>query len=171
VTGRATPDDDLILGRVAGPRGVRGELKVTLRGVDPHWAADLRQVILGEAAIAFRVIGARFFNGHLLLRLEGIEDRNEAEVWRGALVSVTRDAAPRLGPGEYYARDIVGVRVVTEAGEVLGQLAEVLATGANDVYVVRGDEGELLLPAIADVVRSVDLDGGVMTVRLLEGLR
>ena len=164
-------DRDLIIGRVAGPRGVKGELKVAMRGADSEWALGLKQVFLGDTRASFSVTQARVYQGQLLLHLDGIHDRNQAEMWRDALVGVAARDLPSLAHGEYYSDQILGLSVTTEEGEMLGHITEILATGANDVYVVRGEGGELLLPAIGDVVRNVDLDKRLMTVRLLAGLR
>ena len=87
------------------------------------------------------------------------------------LVQIEAQTAAPLPPGLYYHHQLIGLAVFTEEGEHLGELTEVLETGANDVYVVTGPQGELLLPVIADVIRSVDLESHRLTVHLLEGLR
>jgi 16S rRNA processing protein RimM len=89
---------------------------------------------------------------------------------RGQLVQIAREEAVPLQAGQFYEHQIVGLSVVTADGHALGQVVEVLATGANDVYVVLGPRGEILLPARAEVVRAIDLDAGTMTVVLLPGL-
>jgi 16S rRNA processing protein RimM len=104
------------------------------------------------------------------LKLAGIDDRTAAEAMRGALVRVPIEQAVELPPGSYFWHEIVGLRVQDTRGRALGTVAEVLATGSNDVYVVRSAEGELLLPAIKDVVRAIDREHGVMTVELIPGL-
>jgi 16S rRNA processing protein RimM len=76
-----------------------------------------------------------------------------------------------LPSGRYYQRQIIGLGVVTDEGESLGEVVDILETGANDVYVVQGAQGEILLPAISSVIRQIDLDAGCLTVHLLEGLR
>ena len=81
-----------------------------------------------------------------------------------------RDKLARLPAGEYYWEELLGLQVVTEAGEVLGQIESIFPTGSNDVYVCRAGSREILLPGIADVVRRIDPQSGVMVVRLLEGL-
>lgn len=106
----------------------------------------------------------------LLLKLSGCDDRTQAEALQGQLVQMNlQDAAP-LGPNEYYTFQLIGIKVVTLEGEELGTLDEILETGANDVYVVHGPRGEILLPARIEVVRQVDLEHGVMTVYLMPGL-
>jgi 16S rRNA processing protein RimM len=86
------------------------------------------------------------------------------------LVQIPIEEAMPLGEDEYYVYQIVGLDVWTAEGEYLGRISEVLFTGANDVYVVQGEKGEILIPAIEDVVLEVDLDGGRLTVELMEGL-
>jgi 16S rRNA processing protein RimM len=105
-----------------------------------------------------------------VLALEGINDRDSAEQLRGQRLYMRLDDLPPLPAGTYYLHQVEGLTVVTESAERLGTVREILKTGANDVYVVRGEKGEILLPAIQSVIREVHLDAGTMVVRLLEGL-
>jgi 16S rRNA processing protein RimM len=162
----------LEIGRVVAVRGLGGEMRVDL--VDPDGAQFLRadEVYLGGERLCLKVRQARLFKGQGLLKVEGVDDRDAAEHWRDATVYVTADNVASLDEGEYYYRQVLGLSVVTEEGEQLGQVTDVIATGANDVYVVRDpNDEEILLPAIKDVVLKIDLDQGTMTVRLLDGLR
>lgn len=161
----------LVIGQVMAPRGVRGELKVRCESEDPQRFLALREVYLGEGRVRFAVRAVRFFKGQILLQLHGIEDRNEAERWQGAFVQIPLEEGLPLGENEYYYHQIEGLSVVTEEGEMLGRVIEILPTGANDVYVVRGEREEILLPAIRQVILRVDLEKGLLVVRLLEGLR
>jgi 16S rRNA processing protein RimM len=104
------------------------------------------------------------------LKLAGIDDRTAAEAMRGALVRVPIEQAVELPPGSYFWHEIVGLRVQDTRGRALGTVAEVLATGSNDVYVVRDERRELLIPAIKDVVREIDLEQGRILIELLPGL-
>ena len=108
----------------------------------------------------------------MIVRLEGISDRNTAETLRGMFVHISIDDAIPLEEGEYYLFQIEGIRVIVEDTEQeLGRLTGVIETGANDVYVVTTpDDREILIPAIPEVIRQVDTITGVMTVHLLEGL-
>ena len=161
----------LAVGRVVAPRGVRGELKVRPETEDAHRFALLDEVLLGEQRRPFAVRGVRFFGGLVLLRLEGVNDREQAEARRGAVVWIPQEQGLALEEGQYYYHQIEGLTAVTVEGEVLGRVIQVLPTGANDVYVVRGDRQDILLPAIRDVIAQVDLEAGRLVVRLLEGLR
>jgi 16S rRNA processing protein RimM len=106
----------------------------------------------------------------MLLKLGGCDDRNAAEAMRGLLVQVLIDAAVPLEEGEYYHFQLTGLRVETEQGESLGRVVDILETKANDVYVVHGPRGELLLPAVEDVILELDPAAGRMVVHLLPGL-
>lgn len=161
----------LVIGQIVAPRGLRGELKVRAETEDCERFLCLREVYLGDQLARFEVKRARLLRNQVLLQLSGIEDRDGAERWRGAYVRVPiKDALP-LAEGEYYHHQIEGLVVITVEGETLGRVTRILTTGANDVYVVSGDNGELLLPAIRDVVARVDLDAGTLIVRVPEGLR
>jgi 16S rRNA processing protein RimM len=161
----------LIIGQIVAPRGIRGELKVRIETQDPNRFFDLETVYLGEEMVPFGVQRARLFKKQALLQLDGIDDRNTAELWRGAFVYVDIEQAIVLEEGEYYTFEIEGLAVTTDEGEDLGEVTDVITTGANDVYVVRGPSGEILLPAIADVILDIDLENGHMLVHVPEGLR
>lgn len=106
----------------------------------------------------------------LFIELEGVADLESAKNFIGGKVFLPNDFMEKLPEGEYYWRDIIGLDVYDEEGKRLGVIESVFPTGSNDVYVCRGEKGEILLPAIADVIRQIDINRRVMTVRLLEGL-
>ena len=161
----------LVIGRVAAPRGVRGELRVDIETDSPERFYGLRQIFLGEQLVPFEVRRARLHEDQAFLQLKGIDDRNAADQWRGAMIYVPLADAIPLEENEYFYYQIEGLQVVTVEGEVLGKVTEIIVTGANDVYVVRGEQGEILLPAIEQVIVEVNLEEGIMRVNLLEGLR
>ena len=107
---------------------------------------------------------------HFSLTIEGIEDRNAADALRGLSIFLPYDSLETLPEGEYYWEDLIGLAVVTEDGKPLGQIESIFPTGSNDVYVCREGGREILLPAIAEVIRSVDIRAGKMVVRLLKGM-
>jgi len=108
--------------------------------------------------------------GILLIKLEGCEDRNMAEEMRDMIVQIPLEEAVPLEEGEYYYFQVIGMEVVTEEGEPLGQVTAILETRANDVYVVQGPKGEVLLPASEEVVLDIDVEEGRLVVHLLPGL-
>jgi len=173
---RAPEPRYLIVGQVIGVHGLRGELTVDILTDDPHRFRLLDRVYIGrddEEPLPRRLEGYRLHKGRALLKLEGFNDRTTAMALRGYLIQIPIEAALPLEEGEYYEHQIVGLAVWTVGGVHLGQVAEILHTGANDVYLIRSfapDAHEILLPAIRDVVREVDLESGRLIVEVPEGL-
>ncbi|MFS8525234.1 MAG: ribosome maturation factor RimM [Limnochordales bacterium] len=167
-------DDFVSIGEVTAPHGVRGEVRVWPRTDFPERFQRLERVFVrrpGRVPQELAVERARFHKGFVIVKLEGVDTRDDAETLRGALLQVPGDQVVPLPEDHYYVFQIVGLEVVDEDGRELGVVKEVLFTGANDVYVVeRADGSELLLPAVKDVVLRVDVDAGRMVVRLLPGL-
>jgi 16S rRNA processing protein RimM len=166
----------LVIGQVVGVHGLQGELKVEILTEDPHRFGRLKQVFVGledEEPVPWPLERTRLHKGRALLKLENVDDRAAAEALRGYLIQVPLAESLPLEEGEYYEHQILGLGVWTAAGEHLGQIVEILYTGANDVYVVHstGPDGrEILIPAIPEAVLEVDLVGGRLVVELLEGL-
>jgi 16S rRNA processing protein RimM len=165
------PTDFLAVGRVLRPHGVRGELLLTSLTDFPEHLAEQKVVYLGEPPQPHPLAGVRLHRGQLIIRLADCHARDEADAFRDQIVQIETQLAAPLPPGLYYHHQLIGLAVYTEEGEHLGELTEVLETGANDVYVVQSPQGELLLPVIADVIRTVDLEAHRLTVHLLDGLR
>ena len=162
-------DDWLNLGTLTAPWGVRGEIKVRL-DADPEFAGQLRRIYLGAERRAYDVAGFYQRGRAHVFKLKGLDSANDVEALRGQEVYIPRAEAPSLPDGEYFFQDIVGLRVVTVDGRDLGRVATIIATGANDVYVVRGELGEILVPAIASVVTDIDIAGGVIRITPIPGL-
>lgn len=160
----------LVIGRVARPWGIQGEVKVEIMTDFPDRFSLLRRVHLGPQAVPFALEGFRLHGGAALLKLEGYHDRTSVEKLRGQLVQIPIEEAMPLEQDEYYEHQIVGLAVWTVAGEYLGTVGEVISTGANDVYVVRGQGWEVLIPAIEGVVLEINLAQGRLVVELMEGL-
>ncbi len=165
----------LAVGQVQRPHGVRGEVRVEVltdypERLELHDAFYLAHPYSPESARRYPVERLRLRQDVILLKLGGCDDRNAAEALRGMLVQIPIEEAVPLEEGEYYFHQLLGVQVETEGGEQLGQVVEVLDTGANDVYVVQGPRGEVLLPAIGDVVLELDLVSQRMVVRLMPGM-
>jgi 16S rRNA processing protein RimM len=138
----------------------------------PEHLQTLKRVYIGPQHKKYEVKRMRRHHTGMIIQLAEITDRDQAELLRDQMVHIAiKDAIP-LEDGEYYLYQIEGIRVVSEEGEDLGKLTGLIETGANDVYVITTPEGkELLLPAIPDVIKHVDVPSKVMTVHLLEGLR
>jgi 16S rRNA processing protein RimM len=165
--------DYLVVAHVVGAHGVHGDLRCVLVTDFPKRFKPGLQVYLSDAHVPYEVERARVDRNRVILKLIGVDSRNDAEGLRGKTVFVPETAAVRLPRGTYFWHQIVGLRVRTADGQALGSVAEVMETGANDVYVVRKEppeRGELLIPAIKDVIKKIDLKRGEITVELLEGL-
>lgn len=117
-----------------------------------------------------RVDRARHDRDAWILRLRGLTTRNDVEGYRGALLEVPDDEVERESEDSYFLHELIGLRVVTKEGEELGRVVEVMQPGANDVYVVQGPYGEILVPAIGEVIERIDVAGGVMTITPLPGM-
>lgn len=161
----------LAVGRVGRPFGLRGELKVEILTAYPDQLGRLHTVYLGPQAEPWTVEAIRLHKGAALFKLAGCDDRIAAEALRGTLMQIAYENAVPLQEDEYYEHQIVGIAVVEEDGTRLGQVTAIISTGANDVYVVDGPGGELLLPAIESVIREIDLDADRMVVYVPQGLR
>ena len=166
---RPAGEEWLRLGVLTAPWGTRGEVKVRL-DVEPAYLARIARVYLGPEHRAIDLLGVFRRGRAYTLQLRGIETMTAAETLRDIDVVIPRSEAPSLAEGEFFVTDVVGLRAVTTTGRALGTVAEVLSTGANDVYVVRGDAGEVLIPAIRDVVTSIDPAAGVLQVEPMPGL-
>ena len=166
-------NDELQVGVITQTHGIRGEVKVYPTTDDANRFKKLKQVTLdtGRERILMEIEGVKFFRQFVILKFKGYDSINDVEKYRQGKLMVARDQAVRLKKDEYFVADMIGLSVVTDEGEAFGTLKDVLATGANDVYVVEREDGsEVLLPAIRDCIKKVDMDGRVMEVHIMEGL-
>ena len=165
--------EHLAIGRIVKPFGVHGELVVEPLTDDPERFTELRTVLLGPDADTLRPVSVervRVTGRGVRLRLEGTRDRDAAEALRGLFVFVSAADCIRLPPGRHFVHTLIGLSVVSEEGERLGILTEVLKLPAHDVYVIRGEHGEMMIPAVEEFVRRIDPSAGTVTVRLIEGM-
>ena len=166
-------EDMLRVGVISSTHGVRGEVKVFPTTDDPARFEELETVLLdtGKEKLELEIAGVKFFKNMVILKFKGYDSINDVERYRGRDLWITREQAVPLGEDENFVADLIGLAVVTDGGETLGTMKDVMFTGANDVYVVERENGkELLLPAIKDCILDVDLGNGVMTVHVLDGL-
>ncbi|MCP4360793.1 MAG: 16S rRNA processing protein RimM [Chloroflexi bacterium] len=168
---KPTEPSFLIIGQITKPHGVRGEVRVMPHTDVPERFTWLETVYLGQKnPVPVTVESARQHKKMILLKLAGVDGREAAEALRNEWLQLPIEEAIPLEEGEYYLFQLEGLQVVTDTGELLGELVEVIETGANHVFRITGNHGELLLPDIADVILDIDFDNGRMTVHLLPGL-
>lgn len=167
-------EDMLQVGVISSTHGIAGEVKVFPTTDDPKRFKKLKQVLLdtGKELLELDIVQVKFFKQMVILKFKQFQNVNEVERFRGKSLLVTREHAVKLQKDEYFIADMIDMKVISTEGEDLGTLTDVMQTGANDVYVVKDSDGkELLLPAIKECIREVDMEAGVMTVYLMPGLR
>ncbi len=162
--------DEVLVGEVLRSHGVRGEFKVYPITHNPHRFEELREVILvkGDIRKQFRVNSVRVQPDYVFLGLEGITTIEQANSFQGWEVRIERSEVPPLAEGWYYF-ELEGMKVF-EGSNCLGTIVQVIQTGANDVYLVKGSKGELCIPALKSVVKNVDVAEKRMEVVLPPGL-
>lgn len=160
----------LVIGRVLGPVGTTGTVRVQILTDFPDRFLQLQKVHLGDNLRPYHVASARLERGSALLKLAGIDDANTARSLSNQDVQIPIEEAVALPPDIYFWHQIIGLDVWTDDGRYLGKITDVLQTGSNDVYVVGEGPGEILIPAIDEVVCQIDLPARKMTVHLLPGL-
>ena len=164
----------LRVGVITSTHGIRGEVKVFPTTDDPQRFKKLKQVILddGKETKELEITSVKFQKNMVILKFKGIDNINDVEKYRQADLLVTREHAVKLEKGEYFIVDLIGLNGITDEGEDIGELSDVIKTGANDVYVF-SKEGmkDLLVPKIPDCVKEVNLEEGTILIHLLPGLR
>ncbi len=156
--------------RIRRPFGIHGAVLLDLIIDNMDVLLTQGAITLGESHRPLVIERLARHGQETIAQIAGSHSRETAEKLRGEVLWVRADLLPTLPEGVYYHYQILGLQVVTDDGRPLGQVVEILRTGANDVYVVRGESKEILLPAIESVVRKVALGEGTLTVHLIEGL-
>jgi 16S rRNA processing protein RimM len=161
----------LAIGFIRRPHGVQGEMIMDLHTDFPERIKPGRKVLVGEKRQPLTFDTVRPHGDSLLVSFRGVDTPEDAGRFRNQWVYVKSSDVPPLPEGQYYQYELIGLDVVDENGNPLGKLAEILETGANDIYVVRDEAGkEILLPVIPSVVLNRDMERRILTVHLLEGL-
>ncbi len=162
------PRELVAIGVIEKPFGVRGEMRVRSLSDVPGRFEGLAQVTLESPAGAMKqatVRSVRGMRGSYLLSLDLCATPEEVALFRGWIVKIPQGSAPPLPQGEYYQYELIGLLVQDEGGRLLGTLEEILETPGHHVFVVRGEQGEVLIPASKEMVTAVNLPGKTMTVR------
>lgn len=179
-SGHSSAEGLVAVGRIIGAHGRSGEIRVKVTSDVPGRFETGQSLSLsrdGETTEdrRYRIVHSRSTgskdNDVLILALQGLRFRDEALPLAGMWLCVPQSEVPQPEEGEYFHYQLMGLKVRTVTGEELGEVTEILETGSNDVYVVKGDGGEILVPALSKVVLEVDIAGGLMVVDVPEGLR
>lgn len=178
-------DDMLRVGVISSTHGIRGEVKVYPTTDEPKRFSKLKKVYLDyckqglkgikeRKSIELEICSVRYFKQFVILKFKDIDNINDVEEYKGMDLYVTREDALPLEDGEFYICDLIGMKVKDDEGKDVGVLKDVLQTGANDVYIVDGNEDfglkELLFPVIDECILDVDLEKKEIKVHIMEGL-
>jgi 16S rRNA processing protein RimM len=157
-------------GKIVTTHGIRGEVKIMPYTDVPELLAEFDRLFIGKNKDEVIIERSRVFKNMVIAKIEGVDTPEAAEKLRNKMLYMHRDDL-ELDDDTYFIQDLIGMEVRdADTDVVYGVIDDVMQTGANDVYVVKGAEREYLVPAIADVVVSTDIDGNVMTIRPLDGL-
>ena len=163
----------LEIGQIVNTFGIKGEVKVMPFTDDINRFDYLEKVYVKtrKDEKQYKVENARYHKNMVLLKLEGIENPEQAEMLRNAFLEIDREDAIPLEEGTYFIADLIGLEVYTDEGKLLGKVEDIYNAGANDVYVVKDELGkQILLPGIDEVIKEVDLDNEKIIVHLIPGL-
>lgn len=167
-------EDLLKVGVIANTHGIAGEVKVFPTTDDIRRFKKLKTVILEpeKENRILHITQVKFVKNMAVLRFAEFTDINEVQGFHGKGLYITRDQAVPLAENEYFIADLIGLEVRSTEGEALGMLTNVITTGANDVYVIEKEGSrELLVPAIRQCIKNVDLENRLMEIFLMPGLR
>lgn len=157
-------------GKIVNTHGIRGEVKIMPYTDVPELLCEFDRLFIGKERNEIIIERSRVAKNMVIAKLEGVDTPEQAEKLRNKLLYMHRDDL-ELDEDTYFIQDLIGIEVKdADTGFVYGKIADVMQTGANDVYVIEGNGREYLVPAIADVVISTDIDGNSMTIRALDGL-
>jgi 16S rRNA processing protein RimM len=164
-----TGDEWVTIAQILGAFGVHGEMKIRLLTDIPDRFAQLETIYIHRRPFTMRSL--RTTQRGILLHLMGIDDPETVGKFRGAVIEIPLAQIAPLPEGQYYIHDLIGLEVHTVHGQMLGRLRDVIATGSNDIYVVdRAGDGEVLVPAIKDVVKEINLSARTMLIDPIPGL-
>ena len=166
-------EDLLQVGVITTTHGIRGEVKVYPTTDDAHRFDYLESVLLdtGKELCELEIQRVKYFKQFVILKFRDVDNINDIEPYKGKSLYVTRDFAVPLEENEYYIADLIDMDVFLEDGSLFGTLKDFMETGANDVYVIHTtDKKEVLVPAIKDCVKEVDVEQNKMIIHLLKGL-
>ncbi|MCM1314667.1 MAG: ribosome maturation factor RimM [Muribaculaceae bacterium] len=155
-------------GKIVNTHGIRGEIKIMPYTDVPELLCEFDRLFLNKQEIFIE--RSRVAKNMVIAKLEGVDTPEQAEKLRNKILYMHRDDL-ELDDDTYFIQDLIGIEVKdVETGVIYGKIVDVMQTGANDVYVIKGSDREYLIPAIADVVVSTDIDNNVMTIKVLDGL-
>lgn len=160
------------IGQITNTYGIKGELKVYPLTDDISRFTNLKEVFIEKNSVLgnLKVEYAKYLNNMIVIKLKGIDDIDNANLYRNKYIKVHRKDAVKLPEGAYFICDVIGAKVYTTEGQYLGTVSDVLQTGSNDVYIVRDNDKEILIPALKSIFKDLSIENKKMIVELPEGL-
>jgi 16S rRNA processing protein RimM len=165
--------EEVNIGLILGPFGVKGELKIMPLIDDSNRLADLKEIRIGkenEESRIFEITKIRIHKTLVIVKLKGITSREDSMSLKNCYMRIPREDLKELGEDQFYLVDIEGMEVFIEDGKKIGILEQVIKTGANDIYSIQGDGRKYLIPAVKDIIKKVDVENKKMYISPIEGL-
>lgn len=163
----------IVIGKITKPKGIKGEVKVVPLTDNPERFKLLTEVQLdGERfkSAVLEIERCSLSAKAVILKLRGIETRNQAEELKGCYITIQEEQTVPLKEGNYFIHQIVGLTAVDENGEMLGKVIDIRPNPGNDIFVIEKDSKEFLIPAVKEIVTDIDLDKGRIVINNIEGL-
>lgn len=168
------PDHSLLpVGKVLRPHGLRGQVKVSAYAGPDATFLSARNIFLRDRTgkmVEVTIASVRTFKAGYIVELEELSSLTDAEMYRDADILVRKSALPRKEEDEYFWDELLGLDVFLESGEYLGPISDIIATGSNDIYVIKREKDEVLIPATHEIIKNIDLGLGKMMIHPIEGL-
>jgi len=166
-------EDLLLVGKVIRPQGLKGLLRILSYARSAESFLTVGTVLLKsdkQELVEYKVSSLKAHKGVFLMKLDGLNSLRDAERYRGAEIFLKKDLLRREGDGDYFWFELIGLMVFLSSGRCLGTLKEIIATGSNDIFVIKEGEKEYLIPAIQEVVEEIDLKNKRIIIHEVEGL-
>lgn len=165
--------DYFVIGKIVNTQGIKGEVRLIPTTDDVNRFKNLKEIYLSKNndLSIYEIENVRFHKQFVLLKFKGIDNMTDAERLKNIEVKIPKEMAIPCQKDEYYISDLYDIKVYTEEDEYLGIIDDIIFTGANDVYVVKKDDSQILIPAIKQCILNVNIEEKTMKVHLLEGLR
>lgn len=163
----------LEIGQIVNTFGIKGMVKVKPFTDNIERFNNLEKIYIKNKSgqTEYKIQEVKYHKNMVLIKFEGIENPEQADLLRNSYLIVDRETEEPLEPGRYYIVDMIGLDVFTDENEYLGKLEDIYNTGSNDIYVVKNELGkQVLLPAIEDVIKNIDMDNKKVIVHLIPGL-
>ena len=161
------------IGQIVNTFGIKGMVKVNPFTDDISQFEEMETILVDKkgSLLEMQIEEVKYSKNQVLLKLKGIETVEEAEKYRNCYLKLPREKARKLPKNTYFIADLIGLEVYTEEGKLLGKVDDIYNTGASDIYVIKDELGkQILLPAIKDVIKQIDLEQEKIVVHLLDGL-